>query len=305
MTLIAIILPVFALIGIGLFARRRRLLEAQTFRGLTDVVFFLAMPALLFSAVVQGPPIDLVGVASIYFSACLAIFALGLILGRCLNYPLARSAMLGLNSSFGNTVMMGIPIIVAAMGPDGLPPLMAIIALHSVLLLPLAGMLVEMGDSGQQNLSAVVRSTVKGALRNPVIMSILVAFLWRALHVPVPAPLLELLRLLGGAAVPLALICLGGSLPETNLRTIGAEVLIGIVLKLAALPALIWVIGGWAGLPALPLAVAIITGGMPTGANAFLLARRSEHLLEISAATVVATTLLSLLSLSLLLRLAS
>ena len=297
MSLVTVILPVFALIAIGLVARQRRLLEPSAFRGLTDVVFFLAMPALLFGAIVQGPSFDLVDIASVYFAACLAIFAFGLTLGRLLKFPLPRAAMLGLNASYGNTVMLGIPIIVAALGAEALPPLLAIIALHSAIMLPLAGTLVEIGTTGQKRPRAIVAGALNRTLRNPIIMSIVAAFLWRALHLPLPGPLHELLRLLGAAGIPLALICLGGSLRAPKAGALGMDMVIGTVLKLAAMPALVWVIGRWAGLPALPLTVAIVTAGMPTGANAFLLARRADDLLEISAATVVATTLLSLLTL--------
>ena len=44
----------------------------------------------------------------------------------------------------------------------------------------------------------------------------------------------------------------------------------------------------------MPLKVAILVGGMPTGADAFLLARRDESLA--AAAIVMATTLLSAVS---------
>lgn len=49
--------------------------------------------------------------------------------------------------------------------------------------------------------------------------------------------------------------------------------------------------------------VAIVVGGMPTGANAFLLAHRNEDLAEAPAAVVTATTLLSPISLYILLQL--
>jgi len=301
MPLLSAILPVFALIAIGLVAQRRGFIAPATFRGLTDVVFFLAMPALLFGAVAQAPSFDLVGIATVYFAACLLVFGLALALGRLLRLPLARAAMLALNASYGNTVMVGIPITVAALGTQALAPLLAIISLHSGILLPLAGVLVEMGQSGRHAPLAVARATLLGVLRNPIIMSILGAFLWRTAGLPVPPPLAEFLRLLGAAAVPLALICLGGSLPSPRASAIGAEAVVGTVLKLAVLPAAVWAIGRWAGLPPVPLTVAILTGGMPTGANAFLLARRAEHLLEISAATVLLTTGLSLGSLYVLL----
>ena len=51
-------------------------------------------------------------------------------------------------------------------------------------------------------------------------------------------------------------------------------------------------------MPDLPLKVAVLVGGMPTGANAFLLAHRNESLAEASTAIVLATTLLSAISLA-------
>jgi hypothetical protein len=305
MKLLSVILPVFALVLIGWAARRRELIESAAFHGLREIVFFLAMPALLFSAIEKAPPFDLVGVTSSYFAAALTIFAVAVAVARLLRLPLARAATLALDSAYGNTVLVGIPITVAALGQDALPPMLAIIALHSAILLPLAGVLVEMDLAGprRRRPAAILAGTLARTLRNPIIMSILAALLWRASRLPVPEPLGALLGLLGSAATPLALICLGGVLPPLDALALGAETIIGTGLKLVALPALVWAIGRGADLPALSLKVAILVGGMPTGANAFLVAHRREDLAEASAAIVTATTLLSPISLSILLQL--
>ena len=304
MKLLSVILPVFALVLIGWAARRRKLMTPPAFHGLREIVFFLAMPALLFSAIEKAPPFDLVGVTSVYFAAALTVFAFAFAVGRGL--PAAgEAAMLALDSAYGNTVLIGIPITVAALGQDALPPMLAIIALHSAILLPLAGVLVAMDVAGAQRRrpAEILASTLARTLRNPIIMSILVALLWRAARLPVPEPLSELLRLLGAAATPLALICLGGVLPPLGALAPGVETIIGTALKLTALPALVWAIGRGADLPALSLKVAVLVGAMPTGANAFLLAHRNEELAEASAAVVTTTTLLSPISLSILLQL--
>jgi predicted permease len=304
MKLLSIILPVFALVLIGWGARRREILAPAAFHGLRDVVFFLAMPALLFSALVETPPIDLLDITSVYFAATLTIFACGFVAARLLRRRLAMAAMLGLNCSYGNTVLIGIPIVVAALGAEALPSQLAIIALHSAILLPLASVLVEMDgvDPTKRRPLAILVSALVAALRNPIIASILVAFLWRATGLPLPAPATGLLHMLGASATPLALICLGGSLPPITRRALDAETFIATGLKLVALPALVWALGRLAHLPNLPLTVAVLVGAMPTGANAFLLARRDERLAEVSAATVVATTVLSPLTLSALLQ---
>jgi predicted permease len=81
----------------------------------------------------------------------------------------------------------------------------------------LAGVLVEMDvvGSGRRRPLAILSATPVRTLRNPIIMSILVATLWRVSRLPVPAPLDELLRLLGSAATPLALIASAAPCPRS------------------------------------------------------------------------------------------
>lgn len=304
MQLLSAIFPVFALVLIGWVGQRRHLLSAEAFHGLRDIVYFLAMPALLFSAIAEGPALDLVAITSVYFAACLSIFAGAFVLARLLRLPQARAAMLALNASYGNTVMVGIPVVLATLGQDALPPLMAIIALHAAILLPLAGTLIAMDGAKRNGRSAltVLVGTGVATLRNPIIAAIAIAFIWRGLHAPTPKPMAELLSMLGACSTPLALICLGGSLPPLHARALDAEAAAGIILKIVLLPALVWTLGRWADLPILPLRVAVLVAAMPTGANAFLLARKDESLAEVSAATVVTTTMLAPLSLWILLQ---
>jgi predicted permease len=303
-TTLPVVFPIFAIVVAGWMARRLRVVEPSAFRALRDVVFYLTMPAFLFSSIAQGPAVDIFGVATVYFAACLLVFGLALVAARAIGLPLPRAAMLGLNSSYGNTVMIGIPVAVSALGADALPPLLAIIALHSAILLPVAGILME-AEAGEERRGpvAIVRGILGGTLRNPIIMAIPLAFLWRAGGLPLPGPIEELLRMLGAAATPLALLCLGGTLPALNLRALGVETALALLLKLAVLPSLVWALAIWLQLPPLPLAVAVLTAAMPTGANAFLLAHRNDELIEVSAGTVLTSTILSVITVSVLLKL--
>ena len=52
---VSVVFPIFAIILVGWLARRFGIVEAAGLRGLREVVFRLAMPALLFSSMVQAP----------------------------------------------------------------------------------------------------------------------------------------------------------------------------------------------------------------------------------------------------------
>jgi predicted permease len=116
-----------------------------------------------------------------------------------------------------------------------------------------------------------------------------------------PVPVQRFLSLIGAAGPPLALFCLGAALPRptgwSNLR----EVSLAALLKLAAMPALVALFAHLAGVHGVAFSVVVVAAALPTGANAFLLARRFETMMETSASTVVVSTALSMITLTLLL----
>jgi len=67
------------------------------------------------------------------------------------------------------------------------------------------------------------------------------------------------------------------------------------------MPLLVWGLCFVFGLGALETAVAVTTAALPTGANAFLLARRYAIGAETSGATVLVSTLISVLTLAMVL----
>lgn len=298
----AIVLPVFALIALGAAARGFRVIDAGGVRGVTDFTFFLAMPALLFGAVVEAERFNLLDVAAPYFAACLMVFAVGVVLAqRWLRLRLSHAAIVGLNSAFGNTGMLALPLIAAAFGPPGVALLVQVIALHSLMLLPVATVLIEADGRGTRHPLRIAAATMPSLVRNPILVALAAAVVWRALGITVPVVLHRLLAMLSGAGPTLALFTLGCSLPGllgAPVRGLWPELAVSVTLKLVALPLVVWGIAGAVGLGPLATSVAVVTAGTPTGANAFFLARRTAVSMESSAATVVVGTALSLVSLS-------
>lgn len=296
--ILEIVAPVFAIVALGFAAARWRFVDEAGFRGLNGFTFSLAAPALLFAGGTAGH----VGggpAAFAFFASSVLLFGAALWLGvRRLALPLGEGGLFALNATFGNTVMMGIPLVAAAYGQAGLTILVAILALHSMVLLGLATVVAEIGLHRHAPWRRVLRATLGGVARNPVVMAVLAALVWSTLGLPVPGVLRRTLELLGAASPPVALFCLGGSLAAFRMGGALAEVAWGGALKLAALPALVWTACRLMGLSDLETAVAVTTAALPTGANAFLLARRYATGAERSGATVLASTLVSVFTLA-------
>jgi predicted permease len=168
-------------------------------------------------------------------------------------------------------------------------------------LLPVATVFIEAGTTRGRSALGVLGAALPGVLRNPVVVSILLAFVWRLTGLHMPFAVQRFLGLIGAAGPPLALFCLGAALPRPTGWSDLREVALVALLKLMALPALVALFAYLAGVHGVAFSVVVLAAALPTGANAFLLARRFETMMEASASAVVVTTALSMITLTLLL----
>jgi malonate transporter len=296
--LLDIVAPVFIIVALGYVAATRGFIDDAGFRGLTGFIFNLAIPALLFvggtSGHAGGGP-----AAFAYFAAALLVFGASLGLGMArLGLPMGEAGLFALNCTYGNAVMMGIPLVAATFGQQGLPILIAIIALHSMIMLTLATVVAEIGLHRQAHWRRILSATVAGVVRNPIVATVFVALAWRLLGLPVPGVARRTMEMLGAATPAVALFCLGGSLAGFRIGLAWREVAWATVLKLAVLPLLVWGVCRLAGLSPMETGIAVMTAALPTGANAFMLARRYAVGTDGSGATVLVSTVLSVFTLA-------
>ncbi len=297
-----VVAPVFLIVALGWAAARFGFIDPGGFKGLNAFTFTLGAPSLLFlggiTAQGGGGPAALA-----FFCGTGVLYGGALLAGRLgLGMALAPAGLFALNASFGNTVMMGIPIVAAAFGVQAMPVMLAILALHSLVLLSVATIVAEVGQHERAPLPRVLWATLRGVLRNPIVMSVALALAWRSLGVPAPPGMVRhTLELLGAAAPPVALFCLGGSLLGFNARAAWRETGLVLLLKLLVMPLLVWAACRLLAVPPGQQAVAVLVAALPTGANAFLLAQRYRVAAEASGAAVLLGTLLSVVTLSALL----
>lgn len=296
--ILEVVAPVFALILLGYLAVKRRIVDDAALKGMTLFVFGLAAPALLFAGGTRphegggGAALAQIG------GSVLVYLAVVLFARRVMRESPAEAALFALSCVFGNSVMMGVPIIVAAYGEAGVPPMLAILALQTVALLGLATVMTEIGLNAAAPWKQLMRATAAGIARNPVVLAVIAALVWTTFALPVPGVARRTLEFLGSAAPPLALFCLGGGLAGMSAAALWKETVTITLVKLLLLPLVVAAIGLLIGLAPIDMAVAVTMAAMPTGANAFILARRYATGADRSGSAVVVTTALSVLTLS-------
>ncbi len=300
-SVLTILLPVFGLILTGFLTARTRLLTGEGIRGLATFVYYLAIPALLFRGTAAGMP-DAGGELALvlaYFVATLGLFGVAMLLGAWrFGLGLREQSVMAINAAFGNTVQMGAPIILAAFGAAGLKPLTLIIALHAVVLLTLATIVIELGRGRGGGLGHALRATTRAIVGNPIVLAIAAGFLWSRLGLALPRAVAGFVDLLAPAAGPCALFTLGASLSGFRLAAGLHEILAIVLLKLVALPVLVWALTRAFALSPLDTAVAVVTAALPVGMNAFIFAQRYDIYVARSASAVVLSNIASVATLA-------
>jgi predicted permease len=300
--ILQVIAPVFGLMVFGFASARLGWFEERATRGLVHFVFHFAIPALLFRslAVIELPAhIEWGFLLSFYLGSATA-YALGMAVGRFVfHQPLAESAIFGMSAGFSNTVLVGIPVLLAAFGPQASLPTFLLIALHSPIFMPLTVTLILTGRGEAGGLAARLRSTSFHLLRTPIITSVLAGLAANLAGLSLPGTLDDALALLATAAVPCALFAMGASLASFPLRGEMRPALLLVAIKLVVHPLVVWLLAVEVmGLNGIWVPVAVTMAAMPTGVNPYLFAARYEAAEGAASRAVFISTAASVVTIS-------
>ena len=298
------LLPVVLLVAVGFGAGRLGWVGKGSVKDLSNLVFLVLAPALLFRTMskVQVQQLDFTPVAA-YFIAVIAIFA-GTLVVRGFN---RRAAVLALAGTFGNTVMIGVPLVSLAWGQGGLVTLFTLYTVHTVLLLTTATLVLElavMREAAQvpgappRNIGATVLRALRNALLHPVPLPIIAALLFAQTGLGIAPVLDRTMERLGYAFGPIALLMVGASLAATPVGEHWRGALGLSLVKNVLHPAGVVAAGWLLGLSGQPLAVMVLVASLPIGANVFLFSQRYGVAQDLITASVGLSTLLALVTVS-------
>jgi len=306
---IASLTPVFLLIGAGFLAGRRDWVRDSAVKDLSNLVFLLLIPALLFRTMssVRFEQLDLRPIAA-YFPAALLLLS-GSIAWRGFNRASVVRALAG---TFSNMVMIGITLIGLAYGQAGLVTLLTLVSVHALILLTLGSVVLELAvareaRAGGQRAPHVLEtawSAFKGALIHPIPLPILCGLLYAQTGWGLPAVVDKPLQLLGSAFGPISLVLVGVTLARTPLGGHLRDALWIAASKNLLLPLLVAASCWVAGIDGLQFTVMVVAAALPVGANVFLFAQRYEVDQELTTASMGLSTILAMVTLSLVMALA-
>jgi predicted permease len=295
LSIVNVIVPIFALMAFGYGAVRFRLFPQDGIKSLIAFVNNFATPCLLFYSIATS---DLTsafnpGIIGPYYFGALVCFAIGIVAALKIfgNTP-GEAVAAGFSGMFTNTVLIGLPIVTRAYGPEALPVTLSIIGLHAALLLTVGMITMELMRREGEHLGRTLIKAVRRIGSNPLIWSIAAGMAAYFAGLRFVEPAAAFFTMMSAAVVPAALFGIGGALNQFRLSENWKQALVAALIKLIVHPGIAYVLMIWVF--HVPMEIArygILLSAMPAGINIYVFATTYNRGVGVAANTILIGTI--------------
>ena len=290
------IIPIFVVIVLGIQLRRMNYLPPAMLGPLNKLVFYLAIPAMIFRKIAGASfqdhfqPVILTGT----LVPVVTVFALALWTVSLRRVSKNVSGTFIQSSYHGNLGYIGLAVCFYFLGDEGLTRA-SILAGFLMLLQNLLSVIALQTASASQAFHQT-RFVIKKVLFNPVIISAGAGILFSLFGLPLPVIVTRSLDIVSGMALPLALLVIGASLSFSLIRDHFSLALWTGGLKLILLPLLGLLLFKALGLEPAAFAPGLILLAAPTATVTYVMAGEMGGSPDLASAAVALSTILSALS---------
>lgn len=301
--ILALTIPFFGIILLGSVTRLKGWFSAADGRMISRYVFFVVLPPFMFVAITARPLNDIFNPEFTlrYELVTLTLFGLAFIVGRyLLKLSRKEASLFSLNASYPNYGYIGVPLALLAFGEDAAVPMAVILVVNNAVLVLLVALFITDETSGGAGSTFV--KTMASLVKNPLLMSVVVAMGFSASGLTMPEMPALFLDLLAGAAAPTALFALGIALVGQPVRAAWGELGALALFKLFMHPLMMALVFlGWPAIGPYPfdplwIKIALIFSCLPVAANVFNLAEFYGVYSGRTATSIMLSTLIASVS---------
>jgi predicted permease len=282
-------IPIFLLIGMGLFSRKMNLLKSGDERVLGAYLYYFSLPALLVinlsETVLTNYTIKFAVIGTLPIIIVCIIYIIAYYIFRFSKNTLY---LLTVATVFGNTAFFGIPFITLAF-PTKQAEYLAVltvsstsIAINIIIITILELYKLENSNSiseSEKNIISSSKIVIKRLSTNPLILSILCGVILSIIGIRIPSPFATALQMLGGTTSAIAIFMLGVFLYGRKYNKILQAFELSI-LKMIFLPILAVIIMILFKFPTLESLVLILMNGMPLAFSMMIFSERYDFYKE-------------------------
>lgn len=287
-------LVLLILLLVGVAAAKTGVVDGETNRRLTRFALVIPQSAQIISSVIEDElNITPVQLLSVFGASCVMyglLIALGYLVPILYRFDRRDRGIYSFMTIFGNVGFMGFPVAEAIFGSRGLF-YAALLNMPFNLLAYTLG--ISLLNSGEEKVGFDWRRLVSA----PLVAAVIAIFLLLA-HVRLPQPVTESIGLMGDMIVPLAMIIIGASLGEQDLKTVFGDwrAYAFAPVRLFVAPVLVWAVLRLFITDSVLLGTMTVLSAMPVASFATMLSIQYGGNEKVASRTVFVTTVLSVVT---------
>lgn len=296
---LSVTLPIFFTIVIGYLLKQIHLLNDEFVRVCNKFNFKVTLPALLFLDLYKEDFSAVWDTKYVLFCFIVTLICIFVIL--CAGILLCRDkAIVGefVQASYrGSAAVLGLAFIQNIYGSATIAPLMIIgsVPLYNVM----AVLVLSFTGPGEHTLDkARLKASLKGVITNPIILSIAAGMLVSLSGIHLPMLVTKTCSNLSVLATPLALIALGAGFEGRKALKMLTPTFVAAFVRLFLQCAIFFPIAIKLGFRGEQMVSLLIMLGAPTTPSSYIMAKNMGHDGVLTSSAIVATTLLSSISLT-------
>ena len=294
------IMPMFIIVVFGAILGKIGFVNEGFLSVCDKLVFKITLPCMLFIEIVSA---EAVAFNPKLIGFCIAAVVVCLVLA-CLIVPLfikdnaKRGAFIqGIYRS--NAAIIGLTMAENLFPETGTATMSTVMPFVVVLFNGFAAVLLSIYAPANAKLKpkALTISILKSVVTNPLIISIVLALLWKLTGLTLPTVADKSLNYLADMSMPLALISLGASFKAESLRGRFGLAVISSTLKTAVVPAAVVLAAIPFGFRGVELGTIFILFGGPAAVSSYIMAKQMKSDHELAGQILLISTLMSVLTL--------
>lgn len=292
---INLVLPLFALVGLGYLAGRLAGLPVEGLAWFNFFIVYVALPALFFRLLSRTPMAEFANFSFIAASvfATLLVFTLAFVLAGYANGgKVGEATIQGFAAAYGNIGYMGPPLAIAAFGPEAGVPVALVFCFENAMHFTLAPLLMAFQGREDSDAPELAAEILRKIFTHPFILATIAGIAAAAIGFEPPLAIGRLLDALSAGAAPCALFVMGVTAALRPLKRIPPELVYLLPMKLLFHPLLMLIAMSIAapGAPILWVEAAVLLAALPSATNVFVIAQQYGVWQERASSAVVLST---------------
>ena len=285
-------MPVFLMMVLGYILKKLKWIDDGFASKINSFVFHVPLPVLVFKDLATVDFIEVWDAKFVIF--CGVATFISILLSMAISFLWKDKSIQGefVQASYrSSAAILGIAFIQNIYGNAGMGPLMVVASVPmynvaAVLILTLLGKECKKMDK------ALLVKTVKGIITNPIIIGIVIGFVWSLLRIPMPYIMEKTVTNVANIATPLGLMAMGAAFDWTKAFAKMKPALTAVTIKLIGFVLVFLPIAIKMGFREEKLIALLVMLGSATTISCYVMAKNMGHEGTLTSSVVMLTTLL-------------